>query len=157
MIAAWRREHAYFANTPEYRHIASRMGSEHLGKVLSKHLETVIKSWIPGLQSLINKTIIELEIELSHLGKPIATISLIEQECSFILFIFILILVQDGTIRGGLCQSICLNLLGVKGTSKDEPRSNSRVLASIVVNLVLAGDLSLISGISGDQESHEVF
>ncbi|CAK9140516.1 unnamed protein product [Ilex paraguariensis] len=73
MIAARRREREYFANTPEYRHLAHRMGSEHLGKVLSKHLETVIKSRIPGLQSLINKTIIEIETELSRLGKPIAT------------------------------------------------------------------------------------
>lgn len=40
---------------------------------LFQHLEAVIKSRIPGLQSLINKTIIELETELSRLGKPIAT------------------------------------------------------------------------------------
>ncbi|GMI73644.1 DYNAMIN-like 1B [Hibiscus trionum] len=73
MIAARRREREYFQNSPEYSHLAHRMGSEHLGKVLSKHLETVIKSRIPGLQSLINKTIIELEGELYHLGKPIAT------------------------------------------------------------------------------------
>ncbi|GER46350.1 dynamin-like protein [Striga asiatica] len=73
MIAARRREREYFAQTPEYKHLAHRMGSEHLGKVLSKHLEAVIKSRIPGLQSLINKTIIELETELSRLGKPIAT------------------------------------------------------------------------------------
>ncbi|KAL6557128.1 hypothetical protein OROMI_017478 [Orobanche minor] len=73
MIAARRREREYFAQTPEYKHLAQRMGSEHLGKVLSKHLEAVIKSRIPGLQSLINKTIIELESELSRLGKPIAT------------------------------------------------------------------------------------
>ncbi|KAL3622239.1 hypothetical protein CASFOL_033650 [Castilleja foliolosa] len=73
MIAARRREREYFTQTPEYRHLASKMGSEHLGKVLSKHLEAVIKSRIPGLQSLINKTIIELESELSRLGKPIAT------------------------------------------------------------------------------------
>ncbi|KAK4411506.1 Dynamin-related protein 5A [Sesamum angolense] len=73
MIAARRREREYFAQTPEYKHLAPRMGSEHLGKVLSKHLEAVIKSRIPGLQSLINKTIIELESELSRLGKPIAT------------------------------------------------------------------------------------
>lgn len=106
MIAARRRENEYFANTPEYRHLASRMGSVHLGKVMSKvceifywhihsgctsyfsaklvsslwsffmscfqHLETVIKSRIPGLQSLINKTIIELETELTRIGKPIA-------------------------------------------------------------------------------------
>lgn len=36
MIAARRREREYFANTPEYKHLAHRMGSEHLGKMLSK-------------------------------------------------------------------------------------------------------------------------
>ncbi|XP_044503663.1 dynamin-related protein 5A-like [Mangifera indica] len=72
MIAARRREREYFAHSPEYRHLSNRMGSEYLGKVLSKHLETVIKSRIPGLQSLINKTIVELEGELTRLGKPIA-------------------------------------------------------------------------------------
>ncbi|KAH9731548.1 Dynamin-related protein 1B [Citrus sinensis] len=72
MIAARRREHEYFKNSPEYGHLTDRMGSEYLGKVLSKHLETVIKSRIPGLQSLISKTISELEAELTRLGKPIA-------------------------------------------------------------------------------------
>ncbi|XP_022770587.1 dynamin-related protein 1B isoform X2 [Durio zibethinus] len=72
MIAARRREREYFQNSPEYSHLASRMGSEHLGKMLSKHLESVIKSRIPGLQSLVSKTIIDLEAELSRLGKPIA-------------------------------------------------------------------------------------
>lgn len=73
MIAARRREREYFSSTPEYKHLANRMGSEHLGKVLSKHLESVIKARIPALQSLISKTIIELETELSRLGKPVAT------------------------------------------------------------------------------------
>jgi replication fork clamp-binding protein CrfC len=73
MIAARRREREYFSTTPEYKHLAHRMGSEHLAKSLSKHLETVIKSRIPGLQSLITKTIAELETELNRLGKPIAT------------------------------------------------------------------------------------
>ncbi|TXG50677.1 hypothetical protein EZV62_023201 [Acer yangbiense] len=72
MIAARRREREYFSTTPEYKHLANRMGSEHLAKMLSKHLETVIKSRIPGIQSLINKTVAELETELSRLGKPIA-------------------------------------------------------------------------------------
>lgn len=36
MIAARRREREYFANTPEYKHLAHRMGSEHLAKMLSK-------------------------------------------------------------------------------------------------------------------------
>ncbi|KAF4353217.1 hypothetical protein F8388_014685 [Cannabis sativa] len=72
MIAARRREREYFATTPEYKHLAHRMGSEHLAKMLSKHLETVIKSKIPGIQSLIAKTVSDLETELSRLGKPIA-------------------------------------------------------------------------------------
>ncbi|CAJ1937252.1 unnamed protein product [Sphenostylis stenocarpa] len=72
MIAARRRERDYFNSTPEYKHLAHRMGSEHLAKMLSKHLETVIKSKIPGIQSLINKTIAELEAELTRLGKPVA-------------------------------------------------------------------------------------
>ncbi|KAG6684796.1 hypothetical protein I3842_12G080600 [Carya illinoinensis] len=72
MIAARRREREYFSSTPEYKHLAHRMGSEHLAKMLSKHLETVIKCRIPGIQSLINKTVAELETELSRLGKPIA-------------------------------------------------------------------------------------
>lgn len=38
-----------------------------------QHLEQVIKSRIPGLQSLISKTINELETELSRLGRPVAT------------------------------------------------------------------------------------
>lgn len=41
-------------------------------RLIFQHLETVIKSRIPGLQSLINKTIVELEGELTRLGKPIA-------------------------------------------------------------------------------------
>lgn len=36
MIAARRREREYFQSSPEYGHLASRMGSEHLGKMLSK-------------------------------------------------------------------------------------------------------------------------
>lgn len=72
MIAARRREREYFSSTPEYKHLAHRMGSEHLGKMLSKHLETVIKSRIPGIQSLISKSIAELEAELTRLGKPVA-------------------------------------------------------------------------------------
>ncbi|TYH63023.1 hypothetical protein ES332_D07G161500v1 [Gossypium tomentosum] len=38
MIAARRREREYFQSSPEYSHLAHRMGSEHLGKMLSKHL-----------------------------------------------------------------------------------------------------------------------
>ncbi|XP_020576399.1 dynamin-related protein 5A [Phalaenopsis equestris] len=73
MIAARRREREYFASSPDYKHLAHRMGSEYLGKMLSKHLESVIKSRIPGIQSLVSKTIAELEAELTRLGKPVAS------------------------------------------------------------------------------------
>jgi hypothetical protein len=36
MIAARRREREYFATSPDYKHLASRMGSEYLGQMLSK-------------------------------------------------------------------------------------------------------------------------
>ncbi|XP_064997783.1 phragmoplastin DRP1E isoform X2 [Musa acuminata AAA Group] len=72
MIVARRKEREYFATSPDYSHVASRMGSEYLAKLLSKHLESVIRSRIPSITSLINKTIDELEAEMNHLGRPIA-------------------------------------------------------------------------------------
>ncbi|GJU44936.1 dynamin-related protein 1E-like protein [Tanacetum coccineum] len=67
-----RREREYFATSPDYGHLASKMGSEYLAKLLSQHLESVIKAKIPGIISLINKGIDEMESELDHLGRPIA-------------------------------------------------------------------------------------
>ncbi|CAA2958821.1 dynamin-related 5A, partial [Olea europaea subsp. europaea] len=67
MIAARRREREYFAQTPEYKHLAHRMGSEHLGKVMSK---------VHGiLKELVHKSISEtvelkqystLRVEVGH-------------------------------------------------------------------------------------------
>lgn len=59
-----------------------------------------------------------------------------------------------GTVGGGTqlaSQSACLNMLGVKGASKEEPGSNSRLLATIVAGAVLAGELSLMSAIASGQ------
>ncbi|KAL0007444.1 hypothetical protein SO802_008946 [Lithocarpus litseifolius] len=72
MIVARRKEREYFATSPEYGHLASKMGSEYLAKLLSKHLESVIRARIPSITSLINKSIEELESEMDHLGRPIA-------------------------------------------------------------------------------------
>lgn len=36
MIAARRQECEFFATNPDYRHLAGRMGSEYLAKLLSK-------------------------------------------------------------------------------------------------------------------------
>ncbi|XP_052191332.1 3-hydroxy-3-methylglutaryl coenzyme A reductase 2-B-like [Diospyros lotus] len=62
--------------------------------------------------------------------------------------------IEVGTIGGGTqlaSQSACLNLLGVKGASKEPPGSNSRLLASIVAGSVLAGELSLMSALAAGQ------
>nr|QYU59139.1 3-hydroxy-3-methylglutaryl-coenzyme A reductase [Syringa pinnatifolia] len=62
--------------------------------------------------------------------------------------------IEVGTVGGGTqlaSQSACLNLLGVKGASKEAPGSNSRQLASIVAGAVLAGELSLMSAIAAGQ------
>ncbi|XP_031129637.1 3-hydroxy-3-methylglutaryl-coenzyme A reductase-like [Ipomoea triloba] len=62
--------------------------------------------------------------------------------------------IEVGTVGGGTqlaSQSACLNLLGVKGASKEEPGSNSRRLATIVAGAVLAGELSLMSAIAAGQ------
>eukprot|EP00249_Psilotum_nudum_P016137 c25674_g1_i1 orf=335-2170(-) len=72
MIAARRREREYFATSQDYSHLSSRMGSEYLGKILSKHLESVIKSRIPSILAMINKSIDELDTEMNYLGRPIA-------------------------------------------------------------------------------------
>ncbi|KAL3742624.1 hypothetical protein ACJRO7_018008 [Eucalyptus globulus] len=72
MIVARRKEREYFATSADYGHLASKMGSEYLAKLLSKHLESVIRARIPSITSLINKSIDELESEMDHLGRPIA-------------------------------------------------------------------------------------
>ncbi|KAM1047455.1 hypothetical protein PS2_026522 [Malus domestica] len=62
--------------------------------------------------------------------------------------------IEVGTVGGGTqlaSQSACLNLLGVKGASKDSPGLNSRQLARIVAGAVLAGELSLMSAIASGQ------
>ncbi|KAA8514728.1 hypothetical protein F0562_017907 [Nyssa sinensis] len=62
--------------------------------------------------------------------------------------------IEVGTVGGGTqlaSQSACLNLLGVKGASKESPGSNSRLLSTIVAGSVLAGELSLMSAIAAGQ------
>ncbi|KAK4745039.1 hypothetical protein SAY87_011351 [Trapa incisa] len=59
--------------------------------------------------------------------------------------------IEVGTVGGGTqlaSQSACLNLLGVKGASKDTPGNNSRQLARIVAGSVLAGEISLMSALA---------
>ncbi|KAK7330857.1 hypothetical protein VNO77_25062 [Canavalia gladiata] len=72
MIAARQREREFFTTSPDYSHLANKMGSEYLARLLSKHLESVIRARIPGIASLINRSIHELEAQLAYLGRPVA-------------------------------------------------------------------------------------
>nr|CAB3456602.1 unnamed protein product [Digitaria exilis] len=72
MISAREKEKEYFESSPDYAHLASRMGSEYLAKLLSQHLESVIKARIPSITAVINKTIDELESELDTIGRAVA-------------------------------------------------------------------------------------
>ncbi|PPS02078.1 hypothetical protein GOBAR_AA18586 [Gossypium barbadense] len=67
--------------------------------------------------------------------------------------------IEVGTIGGGTqlaSQSACLDLLGVKGATKELPGANLRLLAKIVAGSVLAGELSLMAAIASGQlvQSH---
>ncbi|XP_042486070.1 phragmoplastin DRP1C [Macadamia integrifolia] len=73
MIAARRKEVEYFQTSPDYGHLAHKMGSEYLAKLLSQHLEMVIRQRIPSIIALINKTIDEINAELDLLGRPIGS------------------------------------------------------------------------------------
>lgn len=71
MQSARRREREFFQTSPDYGHLSARMGTEYLAKMVSKHLEEVIKSRIPGITALVNNNIDELERELGATGRPV--------------------------------------------------------------------------------------
>jgi len=59
--------------------------------------------------------------------------------------------IEVGTIGGGThlpAQAACLELLGVRGASKENPGRNAEKLAEIVCAGVLAGELSLMAALS---------
>ncbi|KAM9337998.1 3-hydroxy-3-methylglutaryl-coenzyme A reductase-like [Symphorus nematophorus] len=59
--------------------------------------------------------------------------------------------IELGTVGGGTNlppQQACLQMLGVQGTSSDEPGENARQLARVVCGTVLAGELSLMAALA---------
>ncbi|KAF4519164.1 hypothetical protein B566_EDAN008227 [Ephemera danica] len=59
--------------------------------------------------------------------------------------------IEIGTVGGGTTlppQASCLEILGVKGASLDNPGENANTLARIVCGTVLAGELSLMSALA---------
>ncbi|XP_044415402.1 phragmoplastin DRP1A-like [Triticum aestivum] len=69
IISARCRERDYFGNTPEYKHLAHRTGSEHLIRSLGKHLESYIKTRVGGYlftKSSIKSTVIKKSMLQSY-------------------------------------------------------------------------------------------
>uniref|UniRef100_A0A3Q3GTC3 3-hydroxy-3-methylglutaryl coenzyme A reductase n=1 Tax=Labrus bergylta TaxID=56723 RepID=A0A3Q3GTC3_9LABR len=59
--------------------------------------------------------------------------------------------IELGTVGGGTNltpQQACLQMLGVQGTSSDQPGENARQLARVVCGTVLAGELSLMAALA---------
>ncbi|TMS08212.1 3-hydroxy-3-methylglutaryl-coenzyme A reductase [Larimichthys crocea] len=59
--------------------------------------------------------------------------------------------IELGTVGGGTNlppQQACLQMLGVQGTSSNQPGENARQLARVVCATVLAGELSLMSALA---------
>jgi hydroxymethylglutaryl-CoA reductase (NADPH) len=60
---------------------------------------------------------------------------------------------EVGTVGGGTvlpAQSACLDMLGVRGSSREDPGSNAKKLASIIAASVLAGELSLNAALASN-------
>ncbi|KAJ3070066.1 3-hydroxy-3-methylglutaryl-coenzyme A (HMG-CoA) reductase isozyme [Podochytrium sp. JEL0797] len=59
--------------------------------------------------------------------------------------------IEVGTVGGGTglgAQAACLEILGVKGPSRDAPGKNAQCLAQIIAAAVMAGELSLCSALA---------
>lgn len=57
---------------------------------------------------------------------------------------------EVGTVGGGTClpaQGACLDLLGVRGSNRNNPGDNAKKLAQIVCATVMAGELSLMAAL----------
>jgi hydroxymethylglutaryl-CoA reductase (NADPH) len=61
--------------------------------------------------------------------------------------------IEVGTVGGGTslpAQSACLEMIGCKGGSRDEPGKNAQKLAQVVAAATMAGELSLLSALAAN-------
>ena len=59
-------ERKFFMNHPGYRHMADRMGTPYLQKVLNQQLTNHIMETLPGLQDSLQKQLLSLEKEVEQ-------------------------------------------------------------------------------------------
>ncbi|XP_035491952.1 dynamin-2 isoform X4 [Scophthalmus maximus] len=64
--AALAAERKFFLSHPAYRHIAERMGTQHLQKTLNQQLTNHIRDTLPGLRSKLQSQLLSLEKEVEE-------------------------------------------------------------------------------------------
>ncbi|XP_076004286.1 dynamin-2-like isoform X2 [Genypterus blacodes] len=64
--AALAAERKFFLSHPGYRHIAERMGTPHLQKMLNQQLTNHIRDTLPGLRSKLQSQLLSLEKEVEE-------------------------------------------------------------------------------------------
>lgn len=69
IAAAMQRESNFFKNHRAYCHIANRLGTPFLQKVLNEQLTEHIRRTLPGLQDKTRKQMVSLEKELADFEK----------------------------------------------------------------------------------------
>uniref|UniRef100_A0A665W8D9 Interferon-induced GTP-binding protein Mx n=1 Tax=Echeneis naucrates TaxID=173247 RepID=A0A665W8D9_ECHNA len=64
--AALQGERKFFLSHPAYRHLADRMGTAHLQKVLNQQLTNHIRETLPGLRSKLQSQLLSIEKEVEE-------------------------------------------------------------------------------------------
>ncbi|XP_068433939.1 dynamin-2 isoform X5 [Clinocottus analis] len=64
--AALAAERKFFLSHPGYRHLAERMGTPHLQKILNQQLTNHIRDTLPGLRSKLQSQLLSLEKEVEE-------------------------------------------------------------------------------------------
>ncbi|XP_051572414.1 dynamin-2-like isoform X1 [Myxocyprinus asiaticus] len=64
--AAQAAERKFFLSHPSYRHLAERMGTPHLQKILNQQLTNHIRDTLPGLRSKLQSQLLSLEKEVEE-------------------------------------------------------------------------------------------
>ena len=59
-------ERKFFLSHPSYRHMADRMGTPYLQKVLNQQLTNHIRETLPGLRDRLQKQMLSLEKEVEQ-------------------------------------------------------------------------------------------
>ncbi|GLD68926.1 dynamin-1-like isoform X1, partial [Lates japonicus] len=66
ITAALQAERKFFLSHPSYRHLADRMGTAYLQKILNQQLTNHIRDTLPGLRSKLQSQLLSIEKEVEE-------------------------------------------------------------------------------------------